>query len=300
MARPIKSGLDYFPLPVDFFESEILDGITGEFGIKGELITIKLLSTVYKKGYFAVWNDLLQAQIAKKSSSSKDLVIQVVDRLVTWGFFDESLYNSAKVLTSAEIQDVYFEATKRRKTPKSTKYLVNVSNNPTSTVVNTDINTQIKGNKTKVNKTKVDAVGTNTSSNNKVSGDSLPKANHQQLYDFYQNNFGAISPFVIQELSFDADDYGDELVQLAMEKALLNRANYKYAQGILKSWERNGIKTVEQANAEDKQHQQKRSNSNNADNKWNNMPKDDAEKLRTGATGYTQEQILEQQKKMGW
>lgn len=95
MARPIKQGLDYFPLDVDFFEDEVIDGISGEFGIKGELITIKLLSTVFKKGYFAVWNDLLQAQIAKKTDASKDLVIQVVDRLVAWGFFNESLFNSA-------------------------------------------------------------------------------------------------------------------------------------------------------------------------------------------------------------
>ncbi|MCZ3393276.1 DUF4373 domain-containing protein, partial [Enterococcus faecium] len=41
MARPIKQGLDYFPLDVDFFEDEVIDGISGEFGIKGELITIK-------------------------------------------------------------------------------------------------------------------------------------------------------------------------------------------------------------------------------------------------------------------
>ena len=154
MARPIKQGLDYFPLDVDFFDDEVVDGISGEFGIKGELITIKLLSAVYKKGYFAVWNGLLQAQIAKKTSSSKDLVIQVVDRLVEWEFFDKDLFNSAKVLTSAKIQDTYFEATKRRKTPKPTEFLINVNNNPTSNEVNANINAQSKVKESKLNKSK--------------------------------------------------------------------------------------------------------------------------------------------------
>lgn len=160
MARPIKQGLDYFPLDVDFFEDEVIDGISGEFGIKGELITIKLLSTVYKKGYFAIWNDLLQAQIAKKSNASKDLVIQVVDRLVAWGFFNKSLFNSAKVLTSAKIQEIYFEAIKRRKTPKPTLYLVNADINDDLNEINVNINTQSKVKKSKLNKIKVNAVVT--------------------------------------------------------------------------------------------------------------------------------------------
>lgn len=52
MARPIKEGLDYFPLYVDIFEDEKIEAISGEFGIKGEIIVVKLLCAIYKKGYF--------------------------------------------------------------------------------------------------------------------------------------------------------------------------------------------------------------------------------------------------------
>lgn len=155
MARPNKDGLDYFPFDVDFFQDERIEAISGEFGIKGEIFIVKLLSAVYKKGYFVVWNDLVKSQLLKRvPGASKDLLDQIVNRLVTWGYFDESLFNSAKVLTSEEIQATYLEATKRRKSPKPTKYLINVDINPQTTVVNANINTQSKVNKTKVNKTK--------------------------------------------------------------------------------------------------------------------------------------------------
>lgn len=183
MARPIKDGLDYFPLNVDFFESEVLEGISGEFGVKGELLTIKLLSTVYKKGYFAVWSDLLQAQLAKKTASSKELANQVVNRLVEWEFFDKDLFNSAKVLTSTEIQEVYFEATKRRKTQKPTEYVINVGNKDATDVVNVDINTQSKGNKTKSNKTKVNNKKTSRKSDKPTYDDDNP--NYQLANKLY-------------------------------------------------------------------------------------------------------------------
>lgn len=41
MARPNKTGLDYFPLDIDFFDDEKIVAISGEFGIKGEIVAIK-------------------------------------------------------------------------------------------------------------------------------------------------------------------------------------------------------------------------------------------------------------------
>ncbi|WP_363473576.1 DUF4373 domain-containing protein [Companilactobacillus musae] len=168
MAAPSKQGLDYFPFPVDFFDNEIIGGISGMFGIKGEIVVVKLLCTVYRKGYFAVWSDLLQSKIANDASVSKDLANQVVDRLVAWGFFDENLFNSAKVLTSVDIQRTYLEATKRRKNRGKMPYLINEDNNngsnevnvninPSSKGVNDDINSQSKVNKSKVNKSNKDS-----------------------------------------------------------------------------------------------------------------------------------------------
>ena len=168
MARPVKEGLDYFPLYVDIFEDEKIEAISGEFGIKGEIIVVKLLCAIYKKGYFILWSDLVIAQMLKRLPGiSKDLLNNVVERLVLWEFFDKNLFHSAGILTSEKIQENFFEATKRRKSPKPTLYVldkflendnsikndvngVNVDINTQAKGVNVDINTQSKVKKSKV------------------------------------------------------------------------------------------------------------------------------------------------------
>ena len=168
MARPVKEGLDYFPLYVDIFEDEKIEAISGEFGIKGEIIVVKLLCAIYKKGYFILWSDLVIAQMLKRLPGiSKDLLNNVVERLVLWEFFDKDLFHSAGILTSEKIQENFFEATKRRKSPKPTVYVldkflendnsiesdvngVNVDINSQAKGVNVDINTQSKVKESKV------------------------------------------------------------------------------------------------------------------------------------------------------
>ena len=168
MARPVKEGLDYFPLYVDIFEDEKIEAISGEFGIKGEIIVVKLLCAIYKKGYFILWSDLIIAQMLKRLPGiSKDLLNNVVERLVLWEFFDKDLFHSAGILTSEQIQENFFEATKRRKSPKPTLYVldkflendnsiendvdgVNVDINSQAKGVNVDINTQSKVKESKV------------------------------------------------------------------------------------------------------------------------------------------------------
>ncbi|MDU5274424.1 MAG: DUF4373 domain-containing protein [Peptoniphilus lacydonensis] len=168
MARPVKEGLDYFPLYVDIFEDEKIEAISGEFGIKGEIIVVKLLCAIYKKGYFILWSDLIIAQMLKRLPGiSKDLLNNVVERLVLWEFFDKDLFHSAGILTSEKIQENFFEATRRRKSPKPTLYVldkflendnsiendvngVNVDINTQAKGVNVDINTQSKGKESKL------------------------------------------------------------------------------------------------------------------------------------------------------
>ena len=108
MARPIKQGLDYFPFDVDFFSDEKIATISGEFGIKGEIATIKLLCAVYRNGYFIEWSDMLKFKLLKELPGvSADLLDQIVNRLVKWGFFDKDLFDSALILTSKGIQRRY-------------------------------------------------------------------------------------------------------------------------------------------------------------------------------------------------
>lgn len=115
MARPAKQGLDYFPFDVDFFEDEKIAAISGEFGVKGEITVVKLLCAIYRNGYFILWDEPLKYKLLRDLPGvSAELLDRIVYRLVKWGFFDEALFNSVKVLTSRGIQKRYFSITRRR------------------------------------------------------------------------------------------------------------------------------------------------------------------------------------------
>ena len=114
MARPRKTGLDYFPFDIDFFQDEKIVCIAGEFGIKGEMVAIRLLCAIYDKGYFAEWNEQQKYKLSKELQGvSAGLIEQIVRRLARWGFFDETLLDTAGILTSRAIQRRYFEARKK-------------------------------------------------------------------------------------------------------------------------------------------------------------------------------------------
>ncbi|HCT6698656.1 MULTISPECIES: Lin1244/Lin1753 domain-containing protein [Enterococcus] len=256
MARPTKEGLDYFPLDVGIFEDEKIEAIAGEFGIKGELAVIKLLCAIYKKGYFILWDDLSQATLLKRLPGvSKEMLNQIVNRLVLWGFFDKELFDSVKVLTSENIQATFFEATKRRKTPKPTKYIVNVNSNSQSETVNADINTQSKVKESKVNKSKVNKKETESSINPSSPETSVEKAFFEEplgeeklteLIRYYSQNVSPATPVNITDLQYDLADFDGDLELLKEAVNICARNNerrYSYFAGILKNWRANGVKT---------------------------------------------------------
>jgi len=115
MARPPKSGLDYFPLDVDFFEDEKIVAIAREFGVKGEIIALRLLCAVYRNGYFALWDEAMKIKLLQNVPGvSSDGLEQIVSRLVKWGLFDGSLFRSVRVMTSRGIQKRYINAIENR------------------------------------------------------------------------------------------------------------------------------------------------------------------------------------------
>ncbi|MDR1556811.1 MAG: DUF4373 domain-containing protein [Tannerellaceae bacterium] len=117
MARPKKSGIDYFSFDVDFFQDEKVQFVSARFGLKGEAITIRLLCKIYRNGYYCEFNDDAALLFAKgvgdgcQDSCVKDVVYELLKR----GFFDKSIFERFGILTSKGIQNRYFEAAKRYK-----------------------------------------------------------------------------------------------------------------------------------------------------------------------------------------
>lgn len=154
MARPLKTGLSYFPLDVDFFNDDKIELISSEFGAKGEVIAIRLLCQIYRNGYFYQWGKDESLLFAKRVGNGVTgaLVDEVVAGLVKRSFFDERVFNRFKILTSKGIQKRYLEAKDRAKQVQMAEeyvlldvdtvkaidnvsiYSINVSNNPQSKV----------------------------------------------------------------------------------------------------------------------------------------------------------------------
>lgn len=121
MARPIKTGFDYFPLDVDIFDDDKVRFVSARFQEKGELVIIKLLCKIFKNGYYIDWNEdmaLLFASTAGKNLSN-GLVNDIVHELIRRGFFDKNLFERFSILTSNGIQKRYKNICQsaRRKSP---------------------------------------------------------------------------------------------------------------------------------------------------------------------------------------
>ncbi len=166
MARPLKQGLDYFPLNVNLNDDFAL--IEAEFGLTGFAVIVKLFQKIYgERGYYCEWTKEVALLFGRKVGLGDNVVSEIVAASLRRGIFDFNMFEKYHILTSRGIQKRYFEAVGRRKQIEiKSEYLLvrcalqeqNVDNNS----VNVDINpvnvcnnSQIKGNKIKVNKSKV-------------------------------------------------------------------------------------------------------------------------------------------------
>lgn len=116
MARPVKTGLDYFPLHIDFFDDIRISALAVKHGVKGQLATIILLIHVYKTGYYLPWDDAARIRVLKDMPGvTFEELDCIVEELVNRDFFDKVLFDLQHVLTSREVQKHFFNATKRRR-----------------------------------------------------------------------------------------------------------------------------------------------------------------------------------------
>lgn len=83
------------------------------------------------------------------------------------------------------------------------------------------------------------------------------KQQEQNAFAFFENNFGVLNPFVSQSIEGWINDLGEVVVIEAMKRALKQQKKWNYAEGILKQWVNNNIKTLQDVLVSDKQFKQK-------------------------------------------
>ncbi|MBJ8063392.1 DnaD domain-containing protein [Bacillus cereus group sp. N15] len=75
------------------------------------------------------------------------------------------------------------------------------------------------------------------------------------IFSFYENNFGILNSFISENISQWINDTNEELVQAAMERALKQQKKWNYAEGILKQWINNNVKTLKDVDALETEYQ---------------------------------------------
>ena len=79
------------------------------------------------------------------------------------------------------------------------------------------------------------------------------------VFDFYQQNFGMLSPYIIQQLDYWIEDLNPEVVRLALEKSLMNNVrNFNYTNRVLNDWKSKNVKTVEDVRSLDLEYSSKK------------------------------------------
>jgi len=110
MARPVKTGLDYFPLDVNVDDD--IELLEAECGLEGYAILIKLWQKIYSSGYFIKWDDDMCLLFARKINSESTKVSSVINSCLRRKIFSKIVYDSYGVLTSRGIQKRFFMACK--------------------------------------------------------------------------------------------------------------------------------------------------------------------------------------------
>lgn len=129
MARPLKTGLEYFSLDCKLDDNFTM--IQNDFGLKGFAIVVKLYQLIYgERGYYCEWNknNLLRfLSVNHLGSCDENLVGDIVASCIKRGIFSKEIYDRYRILTSRGIQKRYFAALSRRTVIEVRKDLLLVS-----------------------------------------------------------------------------------------------------------------------------------------------------------------------------
>ena len=220
MARPKKSGLSYFPLDVDFFEDPKIKILRARYGRDGIVFYIYLLCEIYRQGYYIQVDDDFEYIISDDLKMDQVKAKQVLNFLLSRSLFDNTLFQSDKVLTSAGIQRRFQLAVKERarKNPVEVGRFWLLKKEETEPFIKCSLFGDLSGKledysgKNEGNSTEKSLKKSKVNKSIYNTGFSIELENAFQMYLIVrQNNYGEILPEQIQALR-------DDLCQIATDE----------------------------------------------------------------------------------
>lgn len=252
MARPKKQTVDYFPHIAANGKTMFI--LESQFGNDGYAFWFKLLEMLATTDGHIIncrnssdWQFLLAKTRTDEVTASKILAL-----LSDLDAIDKELW-SCKVIWCQNFVNNIADVYKNRKTgsPKKPEKNSFYEQKPEQGVVSTSSNSNSsefsaqptnENPQSKVKETKV---------NNSNKSDDVVVPSGPSAHDFYQQNFGVENPTISQNIEFWIDDLSEELVIESMRRAALDQKNYKYAEGIMKNWDKAGVKTMDEVKSAD-------------------------------------------------
>lgn len=107
MGAKRKEGNKFFSLDVDFFSDKKIKILKARYGADGITLYIYLLCEIYKNGFYLRIDEDFEFIVSDDLNMNSDKVKQVLNFLLERSLFDNTLFQSDKVLTSAGIQERY-------------------------------------------------------------------------------------------------------------------------------------------------------------------------------------------------
>jgi Domain of unknown function (DUF4373) len=159
MARPIKTGLSYFPLDVDFHNDIKLRKLVRQKDGRAISVYLILLCSIYKNGYYLEWDEDLAFIIAESTGYPEDYILEVIHCCLEVGLFCKIMFEQHHIFTSHGIQIRYKTVCKTyNKTALITKYnIIKSQETPIKseeTPIKSELSTQRKEKEIKENKRK--------------------------------------------------------------------------------------------------------------------------------------------------
>ena len=155
---------------------------------------------------------------------------------------EEGNYYNERLEYEANKRKAYSESRRNNRKKKETyeKDMKNICNSYEQHMGNANANENININK----------------NNSKVNDSCVNDL--QVIIDFYNENIGLITPYGLEILSSYAEEMDQELIILAMKKSVeANKRTIQYIKAILNNWSKQGIKTVLDAEQEDRKFRDK-------------------------------------------
>ena len=127
MARKPKTGLDYFPLDVDFMDDPKIAKLLVDHGHIAILVYICFLCRIYKEGYFiesdiATFSEAISLDLHISNKKLKDTIHKVLMSMLELNIIDSLTSEFHNVITSKSIQKQFLASTLRRKKQEEYPY----------------------------------------------------------------------------------------------------------------------------------------------------------------------------------